>query len=56
MTNALQQVDRAANDDAKEENDARNYLDSVKRVGFNSSVNTYLEVFVESSQRGSLLE
>lgn len=33
MTSALQKVDKAAKIDAEEENDARNYLDNVKKVG-----------------------
>ncbi|KAM3725633.1 MICOS complex subunit [Dirofilaria immitis] len=32
VTNAFQKVDKAANIDAKEENDARNYLDNVKKI------------------------
>ncbi|VDO09079.1 unnamed protein product [Brugia timori] len=32
VTSALQKVDRAANNDTREENDARNYLDSVRKV------------------------
>ncbi|KAK6110849.1 Mitochondrial inner membrane family protein [Brugia pahangi] len=32
VTSALQKVDRAANNDTREENDARNYLDSVRKI------------------------
>ncbi|VDM10337.1 unnamed protein product [Wuchereria bancrofti] len=32
VTNALQKVDRAANNDTREESDARNYLDSVRKI------------------------
>ncbi|KAL3982532.1 Mitochondrial inner membrane family protein [Acanthocheilonema viteae] len=32
VTSALQKVDRASDNDAKEENDARNYLDNVRKV------------------------
>ncbi|CAG9537704.1 unnamed protein product [Cercopithifilaria johnstoni] len=32
VTSALQKIDKASNNDAKEENDARNYLDNVRKV------------------------